>query len=72
MVKFIKKKNPVSNLHILLNEKLREMRQNHNKSFYYGLTALQVESAEEWCRRNNLYMEVDHKTDNILIYKFSV
>lgn len=67
-----KRKNKIPNLYILLNDEFARMKEQNKKCFYHLLYENEIESAQQWCLRNNVYMAVDHKTDSNIIYKFFI
>ena len=66
-----KKKNKNLPLYDILNERYERARIHGDHHFYCVLRAEEVPIAQEWVRRNMLYMDVDHKTDGNIFYKFT-
>lgn len=56
----------------IIDEKVKEARKNNQFSFYYPLTAAEVDTARDYfAKRYRGLVELDHKTGSVLVYKFS-
>lgn len=54
-----------------IDMKFKEARENHQNCFYYALTNNEVDLVRAYClTRYHAVVEVDHKNDNIIVYKF--
>ena len=71
MTLFKKNKKDFS-LSILLYDAYKRAREHNKTYFYYPLFEKEKECAEHFCKKNNLRMILDHKTDGNLIYKFII
>jgi len=65
-----KKKNSTPALFVLLDDELARAKNKQLHSFFHLLYGNEVEIARKWCKKNNIYMEVDHQTDGNIFYKF--
>ena len=66
-----KKNDNKSALISLIDEKFSEARGKHEKRFYYPLDEKDVDMVRAYClSRYGALVEVDHKTNNTIIYKF--
>ena len=66
-----KKKNKNPPLYDILNERYERARVHGETHFYCVLREPEVPIAQEWSRRNIVYMDIDHKTDGNIFYKFT-
>ena len=64
-----KKKN-IPQLHIFLDRELENAKAKQEKVFYYPLYLDEIKVARQWCAQHSIYMDIDHKTDGTLVYKF--
>ena len=54
----------------LIDSRIKEAREKHEKRFYYPLNERDVEAVRTYClSRYGALVEIDHKTDNTIIYK---
>lgn len=65
-----KKKNSTPALFTLLDNEYLRAREKDKHYFYHLLYNNERDLAEKWCRKNNVYMEMDHLTDGNIFYKF--
>jgi len=65
-----KKKNNIPALFILLDDEVERAKEKEKRYFFYSLYDNEKDLAQKWCKKNNVYMEVDHQTDGNIIYKF--
>lgn len=65
-----KKKNSTPTLHTLLDAELFRAKTIGQHYFYYALYDNERDLAQKWCNKNKVYMEVDHRTDGNIFYKF--
>jgi hypothetical protein len=65
-----KKKNSTPALFTLLDNEYLRARTRGENCFYHLLDNNERDLAEKWCRKNNIYMEMDHQTDGNIFYKF--
>ena len=67
-----KKKNKPSYIQVLLEEKYKQTKQENKTYFYFALFDRDKPDAENFCKKNNIKMFLDHSTDGNLIYKFII
>jgi len=65
-----KKKTEQPALFYVLDDYLKEARKKGEKCFYYPLLDREIQKAQVWSINHHLWMEVDHKRDNNIYYKF--
>ena len=66
-----KKKNNDSVLILLINEKLNEAREKHEKHFYYPLDDKDAEYIKNYYLKHfQIIVEPDYKINNVIMYKF--
>ena len=65
-----KKKNNTPALFILLDDEFNRAKNQEKHYFFHILYDNEKGLAQKWCKKNNVYMEVDHQTDGNIFYKF--
>lgn len=65
-----KKKKNYPELYNFLDASKEEAQNRGQNYFFYLLKNQDVDIAKQWCQKNRMIMDIDHKTDNNLIYKF--
>lgn len=65
-----KKKAAQPALFFVLEQELKKAQEKGYHYFLYPLWKEEVDKARAWALRHHLFVEVDHKTDNNLFYKF--
>jgi len=68
-------KNKVRNesaIIIELKESYSRAKEKNQNSFYFSFFDKELPEIECFCKKNNLFFTLDHKTDNNLIYKFYI
>lgn len=68
---FKKKKKEQSPLYYALDDKRARAKEQGKTCFYYGLFEEERDYAAVWAMRHQIWMEISHKTGNVLVYKFS-
>lgn len=66
-----KKKKKQSALNYSLDRALETARERGETHFYFTLLEGEYDKAAAWALTNRLMMEISHKQDNDLVYKFS-
>lgn len=65
-----KKKDTTPALFVLLDDEFRRAKQQEKHYFFHLLYDNERDMAQKWCKKNKVYMEVDHQTDGNVFYKF--
>lgn len=65
-----KKKDTTPALFVLLDDEFNRAKKQEKHYFFHLLYDNERDTAQKWCKKNKVYMEVDHQTDGNVFYKF--
>jgi len=65
-----KKKDTTPALFVLLDDEFNRAKKQEKHYFFHLLYDNERDMAQKWCKKNKVYMEVDHQTDGNVFYKF--